>query len=61
MITKKQTKLQKSYKKFYLSGKSKRNLLDFLKFSMPEIVFRTTKLEGERATRRMVSSLFTAR
>lgn len=63
MTIKQQTRLQKSYEKFY-NGKGKKgrkNLLHFLRFFMPEIIFRTTKLEGEKVTRRMTSSLFTTR
>jgi hypothetical protein len=51
------TKLVKAYKN-YRTAKKKRNVLGILRAFMPEIIFRTTKLEGERITRKMVSTLF---
>ncbi|MBU3979179.1 hypothetical protein KJ980_03385 [Patescibacteria group bacterium] len=51
------TKLVKAYKNYRIARK-KRNVLDVLRTFMPEIIFRTTKLEGESITRKMVSALF---
>lgn len=50
-------KLISSYKK-YRTTKNKKNVLDFFRDFMPEIIFRTTKLEGESITRKKVSTLF---
>ena len=50
MSGKNKTKLMKSYLKFR-TRKNKPNVL-----AIPEIIFRTTKLEGEPVTRRMVNS-----
>jgi len=52
-----QTKLIKAYKN-YRTAKKGRNVLDVFRAFMPEIIFRTTKLEGESITRKMVSALF---
>jgi len=50
--------LRKSYQK-YLAFKPKKNqLLDFFRRMMPEIVYRSTKLEGESVSRRQVYSIF---
>ncbi len=51
------TKLVKAYTK-YRTAKKKRNVLEVFRSFMPEIIFRTTKLEGESVTRKMISSLF---
>jgi hypothetical protein len=51
------TKLVKAYTQ-YRTAKKKRNVLDVFRAFMPEIIFRTTKLEGESVTRKMVSALF---
>jgi hypothetical protein len=51
-----QTKLVKAYTKYRTT--KKKNVLDVFRTFMPEIIFRTTKLEGESVTRKMVSSLF---
>ncbi len=51
------TKLVKAYKN-YRTAKKKHNVLDVFRTFMPEIIFRTTKLEGESITRKMVSALF---
>ncbi|MDO8452052.1 MAG: hypothetical protein Q7S76_04260 [bacterium] len=56
MGNRKQTTLTRAYKK-YRTGK-KKNVLGMFHARMPEIIFRTTKLEGERITRKMVSALF---
>lgn len=52
-----QTRLVKAYTK-YRTAKKKRNVLAVFRAFMPEIIFRTTKLEGESVTRKMVSALF---
>lgn len=49
-------KLVKAYKKYRTLKKG--NVLGFLRAFMPEIIFRTTKIEGEKVSRKMVSSLF---
>lgn len=58
MNTKQQKILKESYKKYRKSQSSKKGVLGFLRAFMPEIIYRTTRLEGERVTRRMTSSLF---
>ena len=55
MSGKNKTKLMKSYLKFR-TRKNKPNVLAFFSGLIPEIIFRTTKLEGEPVTRRMVNS-----
>lgn len=52
-----QTRLIKSHKK-YLTTKNKKNVLDFFRAFMPEIIFRTTKLEGEPITLKKVLAVF---
>jgi hypothetical protein len=51
-----QKKLVNAYKKYRTN--KKRNVLGIFRALMPEIIFRTTKLEGEPVTRKMVSLLF---
>ena len=51
-----QTKLVNAYKKYRTT--KKKNVLERFCALMPEIIFRTTKLEGESVTRRMISALF---
>ncbi len=51
-----QTKLVKAYKKYRTN--KKKNVLEVFRSFMPEIIFRTTKLEGESVTRKMISALF---
>ncbi len=51
-----QTTLTKAYKKY--RTRKKKDVLGMFRAHMPEIIFRTTKLEGERITRKMVSALF---
>lgn len=50
-------KLVKAYSKYRTRKKNKLSVLGFFRAFMPEIIFRTTKLEGEPVTRRMVSRL----
>lgn len=49
-------KLVKAYSK-YRTRKNKSSVLGFFRDFIPEIIFRTTKLEGESVTRRMISKL----
>ena len=58
MNTKTQVKLIKFYKRYRVSIRNKRSVLGFLRAFMPEIIYRTTKLEGESVTRKLVRSLF---
>lgn len=51
-------KLLKSYKQYQKKKIGEKGILHFFRGFMPEIIFRTTKLEGESVTRKMVSSLF---
>lgn len=51
------TKLANVYRK-YRTTKKKRNVLEFFSAFMPEIVYRTTRLEGERVSRKKVSAFF---
>lgn len=50
------TKLIKAYAK-YRMAREKKDVLDMLRDFMPEIIFRTTKLEGEPVTWKMVATL----
>lgn len=52
-----QTKLVGLYAK-YRTAKKKKSVLGFFRAFMPEIIFRTTKLEGDPVTRKMISTLF---
>ena len=52
------TKLVKSYTQYRKKKIDNKGMLYFLRGFMPEIIFRTTKLEGESITRKMVSLLF---
>ncbi len=53
-----QDKLIKAYSKFRKAKMSKSDLFRFFRAMMPEIIYRTTKLEGEPVTRKMVDKLF---
>ncbi|OGD53142.1 hypothetical protein A3J78_01040 [Candidatus Beckwithbacteria bacterium RBG_13_35_6] len=50
-------KLVKAYSKYRTLKKNKLSVLGFFRDFIPEIIFRTTKLEGEPVTRKMVSRL----
>jgi len=50
-------KLIKAYSQYRTAKKNKSSVLRFFCAFIPEIIFRTTKLEGEPVTRRMVSKL----
>ncbi|MBI3290424.1 hypothetical protein HYZ78_03450 [Candidatus Microgenomates bacterium] len=54
----KNIRLTKAYKRYRKSSVGKKVVLSFLRSFMPEMVLRTTQLEGERANRRAISSLF---
>lgn len=56
MSERQQVRLLKAYKKY--RALKKKNVSGFLRVFMPEIIFRTTKLEDERVNRKMISSLF---
>jgi hypothetical protein len=47
-----------NYKKYQRAKKGKKDALGFLRSFMPEMIFRTTKLEGEPVTRKMVRLIF---
>ena len=51
-------RLKNNYKKYQKSKKTQAHGLEFFRALMPEIVFRTTKLEGESVTRRLVRTIF---
>jgi len=50
-------KLSKLYKK-YAATQKRKTLVGFLTSFMPEVIFRTTRLEGEKVSRNSVKSLF---
>lgn len=55
---KRPSRLQKAYATYKKKNPTKKSLLSRFLVSMPEIIFHTTKLEGEPVTRRMINSLF---
>lgn len=55
---KKQTRLQKAYTRYQKRKTTKKSLLSAFLSAMPEMILRTTKLEGEPVTRKMVNALF---
>ncbi len=57
MSKKNRNKLLRAYSK-YRTAKKRTNVLGFFRALIPEIIFRTTKLEGEPVTHKMISSLF---
>ncbi len=52
------SQLQVKYDKYRKSRSSKKTRSSFLRSFMPEMIYRTTKLEGEPVTRRMVNAIF---
>lgn len=50
--------LKTNYKRYQKGKNGKKEALGFLRSFMPEVIFRTTKLEGELVTRKMVKSIF---
>lgn len=57
-MTKQQERLTKAYKKYRQAHLSTKSVLGFLRSFMPEMIFRTTRLEGEKVSRRAISSIF---
>lgn len=55
---KKQSRLHKAYSSYQKKKTSKTGLLRRFMLAMPELIFNTTKLEGEPVTRKMVKALF---
>ena len=51
-------KLQKEYNNFLKVKRNSRNILSFFTSFMPEMLYRTFKLEGEIVTRVNIASLF---
>ncbi len=58
MSKKNQNRLIKAYSKYRTTKKSKSSVLGFFRDLKPEIIYRTTRLEGESVTRKMISALF---
>ncbi|NCQ66073.1 MAG: hypothetical protein GW754_04505 [Candidatus Pacebacteria bacterium] len=54
----KKSSLQKAYSTYKKRKTTKKGLLSAFRISMPEIIIRTTRLEGESITRKMVNSIF---
>ncbi|MBI4059000.1 hypothetical protein HY404_02040 [Candidatus Microgenomates bacterium] len=54
----KSTRLTKAYRRYRKERVGTKVVLGFLRLFMPEMIFRTTRLEGEKVSRRTVSSLF---
>ncbi len=55
---KKQSRLQKAYTSYQKKKPTKVSVLQAFRIAMPEIIFHTTRLEGEPVTRKMVNALF---
>ncbi len=53
------SKIQLKYDKYRKTKSAKKTGATLLRSFMAEMIFRTTKLEGESVTRRMVNALFT--
>lgn len=56
-MTKQQKRLTSAYKKYRRNNITSKGILKFLQTFMPEMIFRTTRLEGEKVNRNTVSSL----
>lgn len=50
--------LQNNYKKYLQKKITDKSFFSFFKSVMPEIVTRTTRLEGESVNKKSISSLF---
>lgn len=50
--------LRNNYNKYLLKKRTDKSFFSFFKSVMPEIVTRTTRLEGETVDKRFISSLF---
>ncbi|MBW7956067.1 hypothetical protein H3C66_05025 [Patescibacteria group bacterium] len=55
---KKQTRLSQAFSSYQKKKNTKQSLLRAFVRTMPEIILRTTKLEGEPVSRKMVQALF---
>ena len=55
---KKQSRLRNAYFSYQKKKPTKTGLLRQFRVAMPELIFNTTKLEGEPVTRKMVNALF---
>lgn len=51
------TKLINAYKEYKSKKTKKATVLSFFRALIPEIIFRTTKLEGEPVTRKMITRI----
>lgn len=58
MTDKQRVKLLQQYKRFQKTKRTKETILSRFRTNMAEIIFRTTKLEGEPVTRKIVRALF---
>lgn len=54
----KQSRLHRAYSSYKKKKTTKKSLLSAFRIAMPEIILRTTKLEGEPVTRKMINFLF---
>jgi len=52
------SKIQVKYDRYRKNKPSKKTGTSLLRNFMAEMIFRTTKLEGESVTRRMVNAIF---
>lgn len=50
--------LRNNYNKYLLKKRTDKSFFSFFKSVMPEIVTRTTRLEGETVNKKSISSLF---
>jgi len=57
-MIKQKERLNRAYKSYKKANLSTKSVLGFLHSFMPEMIFRTTKLEGEKVTRKSVYSIF---
>ena len=51
-------KVADNYKKYITKKVNDKSFFKFFRSIMPEIITRTTNLEGEKANKRFISSLF---
>lgn len=58
MSKKQQTLLQKMYERYHGYRVTDVSLLKYLKVFIPEIIYRSTKLEGENISRKKILSIF---
>jgi len=50
--------LKTNYRLYQKVASKKKKNRDFFHLFLPEIIFRTTKLEGEPVTKKMIKSIF---